>query len=84
MEPEEKKLFTLMQRVNTLRADKQRLEKRRARDSREKMLKRREAEAAPFKDRHREEKKRKFREEGLKAMDRAGKRAKSGFVASSS
>jgi ribosome biogenesis protein BMS1 len=83
LEPEEKKLYTLMQRVNTLKAEKQKLERVRKEKEKAKFAKKRAAEAAPFADKKREEKKRKYRLEGLKTEDRMKKRQKGGFVASS-
>ena len=84
MEPEEKKLFTLMQRVNTLKSEKQRLEKQRRAGEKAKLAARVAAEAAPFASSKREQAKRKFRAEGLKDLDRAKKRSRGGFVAASS
>ncbi len=84
MEPEEKKLYTLMQRVNTLKTQKQKLEKERSQKEKAKLAKRHQAEAAPFAAKKKEELKRKYRSDGLKELDRAKKRTKGGFVASSS
>jgi ribosome biogenesis protein BMS1 len=84
MEPEDKKLYTLMQRVNTLKSEKQKLERERVVKERAKLQKRHEAEAAPFAAKKKQDQKRHFRSQGLKDEDRAKKRQRGGYVAASS
>jgi ribosome biogenesis protein BMS1 len=76
LEPEEKKKYTFMQQVNTVRKDRVKTRKIRHEQRSKDHLKRKQREEKQFESLHREEKKAKYRKEG---KEEAYRRAKAGL-----
>ncbi|OQR91640.1 ribosome biogenesis protein BMS1 [Achlya hypogyna] len=73
LEPEERKKYTLLQQVNTLRRDKSNLRAAKQKERTQENLKRKAREEAKFADVHKAEKKAKYRAAGKEAAYRASK-----------
>lgn len=74
--PEERKIFALVQQLNTLRKEKDKVRKDASKERSVKRLAEKQREQKKLKDMGKESKKRMFRLQGLKEQSNQGKRAK--------